>query len=118
MHINLIPLPLDMVEALETEFEKQASDQGLIRSKTLPENVSWPFVRLGFGGGKEEVIYSPPLPPPGRSLTPFNLAFARQVIAHTLGVPEKTNWKKCVIEAEEESAMTDRIRKEYPFLLE
>ena len=107
---------MDLIEPLEQEFEKRAKEQGLVRSNSLPENTAWPFLRIVFGKGKCDVVYSPPLPPPGRPLTPFYLEFARQVIAHSLKMPEKSNWKNCVVESDQEAETTDRIRKEYSFL--
>ena len=98
------PLPLSMIPHVKTEFATQATNAGLVESDTVSDNIAWPFIRVGTTGW--EKVYTPPPPKPGRPLAPFDLSFARGVVAGMLGLSERRNWKTCVKEPEEEGEIT------------
>lgn len=111
MHVHIIPIPSASLEPLITSFKSQAKDEGLLESKELPANQFWPFVRVLVSGG-EEMIFTPPSKD-GPSV-PFNLDMARFVVAAALGIPERLDWKKCVMNVKGEETTTEALRKKYP----
>lgn len=113
LHVNMIPLPISLKPTLVQEFDRQASHQGLVKIPDVPGNVSWPFVRIKVDPQQDWITYSPPVPKPGAPAIPFNINFARFVLARVMEMPDRVNWKQCVMDQDQETEITNKLRDLY-----
>ncbi|KAJ3373720.1 hypothetical protein HDU91_006049 [Kappamyces sp. JEL0680] len=117
MHFNLVPIDESLQDLAIEKFKAAAEEQGLVQADTLPASIAWPYIRLKFHGQAQDMIFTPP-PPNGGPLVPFNLQFARGVLADLLGCPDRADWKRCVLDEGDEESGTAALRTVYPFLVE
>ncbi|KAJ2991586.1 hypothetical protein HDV02_003681 [Globomyces sp. JEL0801] len=108
MHIQMVPIPEELEEMVEDAFKTEAENEGLIAQEALPESSFWPFIRVHLFG-RTPIVFTPPEPTDG-VLIPFNLQMARFVLANLIGKPEYANWKRCILEEDEETAQAESLR--------
>jgi hypothetical protein len=134
MHIQLIPVPVDVVPDIQAVFEQEAERQGLELAPdgTLPESLTVPYCRVEVPSLKPDPTESPLVMvfvPSQDRMIKFkaledeclasgrrpprlvNLAFGRAVVAQLLGTPDKADWRNCLLTMEEEQAVTLSIRE-------
>jgi hypothetical protein len=75
---------------------------------SLPEEPFRAFCRFEVVG-KGTIIVSPP-PPTRGYVVPFNIHIARFVLANVMGIPEKEDWKKCILDEKTELGFVEEMR--------
>jgi hypothetical protein len=133
MHIQLIPVPVEVTSDIQAVFEQEAEREGLELAPdgTLPESLTVPYCRVEVPSLHKDTAKSPLVMvfvPSQDRMREFkaledeclasgrrpprlvNLAFGRAVVAQILGAPDKADWRKCLQTMEEEQAATLSIR--------
>jgi hypothetical protein len=79
----------------------------------LPEEKFHAFCRFEIVG-KETVVVAPPPPTRGLSV-PFNIHIARHVLANVMDIPDKEDWKNCILDEKTELKFVEEMRSLLPF---
>ena len=135
MHIQMIPIPLDIEADVGAIFEQEAEMFGLelVPDGQLPESLTMPYCRVELPTVKSrdgktscQVFVFVPTAEKMREYHAIleesrasgrrpprliNLQFGRHVVAQLVGVPDKADWKNCLQTAEEEEAMAKNMRQ-------
>eukprot|EP00842_Homolaphlyctis_polyrhiza_P002141 jgi/Hompol1/2928/HPOL_001491-RA len=124
LHLQLVPIPLELEHMVENAFKQEADRQGLELVDDMPESATTPYVRISlsdhrvvvfapseerlaeFERQKQEAMRLRQRPP-----RLFNLQIGRQVIAGLLGKPDRTDWKRCILSKEEETAQAKGLQE-------
>jgi len=118
-HAQIIPVPAAKAAGVREAFEKRGEPLGVFfehvpAGKSLPEMGLSPeqqyiYLEIPGLGGKGVARLLHRLPPGGR----LPLTYGRDVLAELLGVPQKVNWKNCMLGKEAEKEMVERLKKEW-----
>ena len=118
-HAQIIPVPAAKAAGVREAFEKRGEPLGVFfehlpAGKSLPEMGLSPeqqyiYLEIPGLGGKGVARLLHRLPPGER----LPLTYGRDVLAELLGVPQKVNWKNCVLGKEAEKEMVERLKKEW-----
>lgn len=132
MHIQMVPIPLDIESDVQAIFEQEAEMFGLelVPDGQLPDSLTMPYCKVELptvrtSGKSQSFVFVPTAEKmreyhaieeesratgrrPPRLI---NLQFGRQVVAQLIGSPDKADWKNCLQTAEEEEAMAKNMRK-------
>lgn len=112
-HTQVIPVPNELAKGVEEEFKTAAEMNGY--TLTLEEVAETEdYFKVYLDGGKTLYV---PLSPDSR----FDLQFGRKVLATILDLPERSDWKKCAQNEEEEVKDAERFKElfsRYDFTLE
>ncbi|KAG1803303.1 CwfJ C-terminus 1-domain-containing protein-like protein [Suillus variegatus] len=100
-HVQAVPVPISLAGKVEQAFKSQ----GINFDGTLEDCQS-----SGLPGGRGRSYFRVDLPD-GRSLVhliedhaPFGVQFGRQVLTDILGIPDRVDWKACMLPEEEDKA--------------
>ncbi|KAJ8103169.1 CwfJ C-terminus 1-domain-containing protein-like protein [Lipomyces tetrasporus] len=119
-HIQVVPIPESKQSRAKTEFENAAKMNGytVIEKDEEDDNkdseIEEDFFKVYLGGNK--ILYVP-LSPEVR----FDLQFGRKVLATVLDLPERSDWKSCVQEEQDEIKDAEQFKtlfKAYDFTLQ
>ena len=127
MHIQVIPIPLENEEEIESTFEREAPSFGLelySKTKTLPDSLTMPYCQVQIPSLNVYMTFVPSAEKMkeyrmledqfnSRGKRPprmIDLRFGRSVVAQLLDTPETVDWKKCIQSLEEEKEMTKYVR--------
>ncbi|KAJ3082285.1 hypothetical protein HK102_001811 [Quaeritorhiza haematococci] len=140
VHWQAVPVPALVWQRVEEVLMDEAGKEGLEVVEELPEDGSMPYVVFEFpvvgeeGTGRKKVVLVPGeekikrvreellareeaeggAEGQGRRrgiVRVLNLQFGRLVLANLLNKPERVDWKRCVVSEEEETKLTENVRK-------
>ncbi|KAL1744364.1 CwfJ C-terminus 1-domain-containing protein-like protein [Schizophyllum fasciatum] len=114
-HVQSVPIPRQLQDAVETAFRDEGARQGVDFEEDADAALA---ACAGGAGGYFRVDL-----PDGRKMVhlikdhvPFSLQFGRQVLAGLLGSPERTEWQACMLSDEEDTADAKAFREAFaPF---
>ncbi|KAJ3112405.1 hypothetical protein HDU96_004584 [Phlyctochytrium bullatum] len=131
-HIQTIPILKEHASKIVKAFEEGAAKESLdivSRDGRLPENMSAPYLCFDVpstdGGPRPILVLSPSFDklremedlaqealaqgkaPPRL----FDINFGRRILAELCGLPDRVDWKDCILSEEEEKAQTEKIRE-------
>ncbi|KAH9276476.1 hypothetical protein BASA83_001175 [Batrachochytrium salamandrivorans] len=120
LHLQVVPVPNNQLEVIEDAFAKEASAQCLNCSDVLPENVTLPYMRVELPSGKVLVLspnaervaeWKAAQRTPGvRMPRLLDLQTGRRVLADILGMKDRADWKRCVLNIKEEEALAETLK--------
>ncbi|KAJ3217455.1 hypothetical protein HDU67_007925 [Dinochytrium kinnereticum] len=131
MYIQIIPVPKELLGAVITTFESQVEKDGLeiiSRDGTLPASTFAPYLSfeipledregmsmmvISASAAKlqemeiaaQEALAFGRVPP-----RLFDVNFGRRVLAELMNMPDRIQWSKCILPADEEKRLTDSVR--------
>ncbi|TPX66204.1 hypothetical protein SpCBS45565_g04650 [Spizellomyces sp. 'palustris'] len=129
MHLQLVPLPADLLPDLEKIFLDEAAEEGLevVQDGRLPDAVTAPYCRVEIPAAEQTrvLVFRPSAAKVEevRRLTleaaqggrrpprVMNLQFGRKVLSTLLGKPDRINWKNCILPETEEQRLTEEMRR-------
>ncbi|KAJ3061138.1 hypothetical protein HDU98_002959, partial [Podochytrium sp. JEL0797] len=109
----VIPIPKTLAPNLRSLFLTAATDSASLvpmPNGLLPLDPSAPYIRIDLPDDDAEPLVLT-LPVDADAGVFFNQQFARRVVAEALKVPEKASWKQCVLSVEEETGLTQAMKK-------
>ncbi|KXN86945.1 Zinc finger CCCH domain-containing protein 59, partial [Leucoagaricus sp. SymC.cos] len=102
-HVQAVPIPRKLENQVENAFAREGRNQG-IDFEADPEEA------MNLCAGGRGSYFKVELPD-GRKMVhlirdhaPFNLQFGRQVLVALLGVPDRMDWKACMLSEDEDRA--------------
>ncbi|KAJ3317194.1 hypothetical protein HDV06_001942 [Boothiomyces sp. JEL0866] len=105
LHVNLVPIPDALQDLLYPTLKQEAEQEGLRILDEIPEG---PFLKMSLLGQDPIIIGS-------AEGVPFNSNIGRYIIASLLGDMDLIDWKRCVLEQDQENELAEKYRKEYIF---
>lgn len=108
LHIQLVPLPIELEEEVYPAFINFAKS-GLEQRIGLPESPNVPFLRVHIVG-RDPLVFT--LREGRRGM---QLAAPRIVLANLIGKPKRSDWKYCVVSVEDETSQTESLRERLSF---
>ncbi|ESK94140.1 nucleus protein [Moniliophthora roreri MCA 2997] len=114
-HVQAVPIPQKLKDKVEGAFISEGRTQGI----DFEEDVDTALESCASGkGGYFRVDL-----PDGRKMVhlmkqhvPFGIQFGRQVIVNLLGMPDRMDWKACMLSEDEDRADADAFKKAFaPF---
>ncbi|KAI9324001.1 CwfJ C-terminus 1-domain-containing protein-like protein [Obelidium mucronatum] len=113
LHIQVIPIPRELIFTLRDRFMDAAAAASLVAmpNGALPADPNTPYVRIELPDqplGGEPLVLT--MPVNGNPRAVFNQQFARRVLAEALGAPHKAAWKNCTLSHGEEAQLTQNMK--------
>ncbi|KAJ3270312.1 hypothetical protein HDV01_000377 [Terramyces sp. JEL0728] len=105
LHINLVPIPDALQDLLYPTIKQEAEQEGLRVLDEIPEG---PFLKMSLVGQESIIIGA-------AEGVPFNNNIGRYIIANLLGNMDLIDWKRCVLEQDQENELAEKYQKEYIF---
>ncbi|KAJ1993643.1 hypothetical protein GGI25_001533 [Coemansia spiralis] len=101
--IQMIPIPETKASAVRPTLEEMCRSDGLSVEDGYPNSMTGGYFAVNdpADGGKQLFVHIPP------KTKTFNLQLGRKLAAQLLGIPERENWKQCVISEEAEASERD-----------
>jgi len=103
MHIQVVPVPENIEQNIESSFIAEAEKNDLIQSD-YPTDFHEAYIRVELANGKS-LIFTKKTPE-----SKFNFQLGRIVLANLLGIPKRANWKHCTLSDEKEAQLTNNIK--------
>ncbi|EGG00284.1 uncharacterized protein MELLADRAFT_118092 [Melampsora larici-populina 98AG31] len=108
-HLQVCPIPNELVEKIESSFIDEASkvgiefeDQKEVQEEGAMDGMS--YFRVGLPTGKKIISF---IKPNQR----LNMQFGRIVLAKVLDQMDRSDWKNCVLNEEDERLECDELKK-------
>ncbi|KAF8896981.1 CwfJ C-terminus 1-domain-containing protein-like protein [Mucidula mucida] len=114
-HVQAVPIPLNLKDAVESTFVEEGGLLGIDFEERAEEALascsngrgSYFRVDLPDGGMMVHVL---------KDHVPFSIQFGRQVISTLLGTPNRHDWKECTLSEEEDRADAQAFKQAFaPF---
>ncbi|KAJ2909096.1 hypothetical protein GGI21_002225 [Coemansia aciculifera] len=102
--LQMIPIPQAKAADVRQVLEDMCRADGLSISSGYPPGKSDGYLAINDPADNSQLFI-----PITRTSRSFNLQFGRKLAAHVLGVPEREEWKKCVVPESVEAAERDRF---------
>ncbi|KAJ2886549.1 hypothetical protein H4R27_000589 [Coemansia aciculifera] len=102
--VQMIPIPQAKAASVRSILEDMCQADGLSIGPNYPPGPNDGYLSINDPADNSRLFI--PIPRTSRS---FNLQFGRKLAAHILGVPEREEWKKCVVSETVEAAERDRF---------
>ncbi|KAJ1820605.1 hypothetical protein LPJ60_003107 [Coemansia sp. RSA 2675] len=102
--VQMIPIPQAKAGSVRPVLEDMCKADGLSIGPNYPPGANDGYLSITDPADGSHLIM--PIPRTSRS---FNLQFGRKLAATILGVPEREDWKKCVVSEAAEAAERDRF---------
>ncbi|KAG0171603.1 hypothetical protein DFQ29_008756 [Apophysomyces sp. BC1021] len=94
-HIQVVPIPKDKIDLIETVAREQAESHGMTFIDRVPDSPEVAYFKMELPNGKSLVHIIQPR-------ERFNLQFGRLLVTKVLGQPEREDWKACAQSEDEE----------------
>ncbi|KAJ2492990.1 hypothetical protein IWW37_000994 [Coemansia sp. RSA 2050] len=102
--VQMIPIPQAKAGSVRPVLEGMCKADGLSVGSNYPPGANDGYLSITDPADGSRLII--PIPRTSRS---FNLQFGRKLAAHILDVPEREDWKKCVVSEAIEATERDRF---------
>ncbi|KAJ2742999.1 hypothetical protein GGI20_004076 [Coemansia sp. BCRC 34301] len=102
--LQMIPIPQTKAAGVRQMLEEMCRADGLSIGLNHPPGANDGYLAINDPADNSQLYI--PIPRTSRS---FNLQFGRKLAAHILGMPEREEWKKCVVSESIEAAERDRF---------
>ena len=122
MITQIVGIPEELTDVVHPEFLAAAEREGLELTDTLPMDCDVGYISVEFeekelifkvGQEKMDWVRNELDLGNARVGTGINVRFGNSVVAGLLGTPERSNWKKFVLDFEKESEVTEQWKKEF-----
>ena len=114
-HVQVVPIPNKLKNAVEDVFNDEARAQNITFEEDPDEALRacaggrGGYFRVDLPDGRKMVYLI-------RDHVPFGVQFGRQVMANLLGRPERMEWQACVLSDDEDTADAKAFREAFaPF---
>jgi hypothetical protein len=122
----MVPLPAELTDLVYPAFRKQAAEDKLDERPQLPDSPHSPYLRVTIPSHPALIFIPKPVNKLDHEMSFdgfnkhrkeafFNLQMPRMVIAELIGLPERWDWRNCVVSEEEETQETEKLRAIYSF---
>ncbi|KAJ2009316.1 hypothetical protein GGI04_000565 [Coemansia thaxteri] len=102
--LQMVPIPQTKAAKVRPTLDEMCQADGLSLKTSYPPDAADGYLAINDpADGTQLFIHIP------RKSRTFNLQFGRRLAAHILGVPEREDWKKCVVAEKDEAAGRDRF---------
>ncbi|TPX34791.1 hypothetical protein SeMB42_g07266 [Synchytrium endobioticum] len=124
MHIQAVAVPSALTTNLRKAFNVDSENAGLRPVPDIPQDVSTPYLHVDLDG--ETLIFAPDKTTMAKWAQAqeratlqgsrlhrndrFNLQLGRAVLAHSLNLKNRVDWKNCVVPVQEETKQADEIK--------
>ncbi|KAJ2824413.1 hypothetical protein FBU31_004001 [Coemansia sp. 'formosensis'] len=102
--VQMIPIPQAKADSVRSILEGMCQADGLSIGPNYPPGANDGYLSINDPADNSQLFI--PIPRTSRN---FNLQFGRKLAAHILDVPEREDWKKCVVSETVEAAERDRF---------
>jgi len=114
-HVQVVPVP----EKLKNDIEEAFIQEGRMQGISFEQDAEAALASCANGKGSYFKVDLPD----GRMMVhlmkdnvPFGLQFGRQVLVNLLGMPERIDWKNCMLSEEDDRADAEAFKKVFtPF---
>ncbi|EGF77518.1 hypothetical protein BATDEDRAFT_91726 [Batrachochytrium dendrobatidis JAM81] len=123
LHLQVVPVPKGKTHEIEAAFKKEAEKQQLECLNEVPKDDSVPYLKVELENGKT-LVFSPSTEriaeiaaarktPGSRAPRLFDMQLGRRVMADVLNMPDRADWKQCVVNIKEEEELVETLKPIY-----
>ncbi|KAJ2553848.1 hypothetical protein EV175_002792 [Coemansia sp. RSA 1933] len=103
--VQMIPIPKERAADVRPALEEICASDKLRVEDSYPTNTAAGYFAVSDpgNGGNRLFVHIPP------KMKGFNLQLGRKLAAHILGIPEREDWRQCVVSEETEASERDKF---------